>query len=389
MTAARPIAPSHAVRDTIAERARHAVAVTFFVNGAVAGAWASIIPIVKDRLGLDERMLGLVLLTGMIGAVTGMLGGSVIATKIGTRPVMLRAGVAALLLLIPPLFAPTTVLFALATLVLFLTMGATDVAMNGHAALVEKRLARPVMSTFHGWWSLGGFAGAGAAAAAFTLLPPAAYPFLLALVGAGAMLAFVAPFLYPGAEDRAAEGGPLIGRPGPATLFLGLIALLALVSEGAALDWSAVWMRDALAVPTAFASSAYAVFALGMCIGRFSGDYARAALSTKALLTAASLLWTFGLGLAMATPSVAVALLGFFVFGLGNSVIFPVLLALAAERTRRTPAEAIAGVATLGYLGLMIGPPVIGFAAEAFTLTTTLFAVAALGLVAAALSRLA
>jgi fucose permease len=183
-----------------------------------------------------------------------------------------------------------------------------------------------------------------------------------------------------------AGGAPLSLPRGPLAL-LGLMAGLGLVGEGAMYDWSVLYLRQELQAPTGIASLGYAAFSGAMAAGRFGGDWVRARMRPATLLRASGLLGAAGMAIALAVPHPAAALAGFALVGLGFANIVPVLFSAAGQLPGVAPAHGIAAVASVGYFGLMAGPPLIGFIAEARSLTTGLLVVIFFAVVVAACAR--
>ncbi len=363
-------------------RARLAVSLAFAVMGVTLGAWSPQVAVVKQRLELSEAQLGFYLLILPLAACFGMALATALSTRIGTGPLMRVFAPLTPLSLLLPVFAPDPLSTILAFFAFGFTFGALDIAMNAHASLVERRIGRPVMGRFHAWFSGGAFAGAAMASPLTAYAgPPGQAVITVILTIPIACLAGV--WTFAGAQDRGVDGAPLIALPGPRIFIFGLIALMVLAAEGASLDWSAVWSISARALPQSQASWPFAAFSLGMFIGRYNGDGLRARMSAAAILLGGALLWSAGLAMALTSGPFWLVIAGFSIFGLGISMLFPVLISMAAERTQRNETAAIAAVVSMGYLGLLMGPPVVGFIAEASSLTTALGLVAALGLVVA------
>jgi fucose permease len=246
--------------------------------------------------------------------------------------------------------------------------GALGVVMNAQAVLLERRIHRPIMSSFHGVFSLGALVGAlSAGVIAGAGVPPAVH---LAVVS-GLLLALAvlaAPHLVHGAP---ASGAPALSRPSRQVLPFGLLAFAVLFCEGAVSDWSAVFLRTQDGVGPSLSGIGYAAFAGAMAAGRLAGDRLAVALGPRRLVVMAGACATTGAA-AVLVPSVPVAVSGFILLGMGLSVVFPNALAAAARRTGAHPEAAIAAVSTAGYAGFLLGPPLIGPLAEAFGLRTAL-----------------
>jgi hypothetical protein len=287
-----------------------------------------------------------------------------------------------------PLLAPDPAALMAAFLVFGAANGALDVAMNAHGVTVERRLKRPIMSSLHGMWSLGGLVGAGAAAALLPVMPPRAQAFLVFAIAAAAGISALA-FLLPSTSDGG-HRGPAFAVPGRATIALGALCFLAMSSEGAVLDWSALHLRESLGVSAAQAATGFAAFSASMAAGRFGGDWLRARFGAVVLVRGSALLAAAGLAVAVLIAAPLPAVIGFALAGFGLANLVPVFIGAAGRIPGEGSGTAIASVATMGYTGFLFGPPVIGAVADASNLAVALglavFACAAVALAAAAVA---
>ncbi|KAA0586794.1 MFS family permease [Azospirillum lipoferum] len=369
-----------------ASAARWATVAAFFLNGTVFGVWATQIPLLKNRLDLSPAVLGAALLCLAVGALTAMIASGPLLGRLGSAPVIRVTALLFAGLLPLPALVPDVVTLCIVLALFGASGGTMDVAMNAQGALVERRIGRPIMSSLHGMWSLGGLAGAGLGGLLLPLMPAAAQA---GLVSAGLLVLFLVMQgrLLP---DRNAGGGGLV-LPDRKTLLLGLLAAMAFMGEGAILDWSAIHLRDDLGAPASIAGMGFGVFSAAMAIGRFSGDRLRHRFGGATLMRAGGLLATAGLGLVLAGGIVAggvpvLAMVGFGLTGIGLSNIVPVLFSTAGAVDSGHPDHAVAAVSTMGYAGVLAGPPLVGFIAEATSLATAfaMIALLALGMAAAA-----
>ena len=263
------------------------------------------------------------------------------------------------------------------SLVLFGAMnGALDVSMNAQAVAVEKSYGRPIMSSFHAAFSLGGLAGAGGGGLIASLGVGVATHFLgVAIVIALGIVVARRALLPAEADAGGNEEGPAFARPTRALLGLGVISFCVLLGEGAIGDWSAVYLRNTLSTGAGFAAAGYAAFSLMMVAGRITGDRLTSYLGPVRLVRLGGAVAAAGLGLSLAVGHPLVALAGFAAAGAGFSIVFPLALS-AAGRTKETAAgPALAAVSTLGYTGFLAGPPIIGFLAQLSNLGAALYVV--------------
>ncbi|BBE74129.1 MFS transporter [Oharaeibacter diazotrophicus] len=363
-------------------RARVGVAAIFLVNGMLLGSWAPQVPIVKTRLGLSDLELSAALLAMAIGAVVTMPFTSPLVARFGSAPVT-RISAAAMALGLPlAALAPSYAFLLPACLLFGGGMGLSDVGMNTQAVEVETAWRRPIMSGLHAMFSVGGFLAAGAGGLALALTSPTVHALAAAAV-ALAIVALAGPMLLPGRPEGHGHGG--LALPTGPVLVLSLLTFATFMAEGAMLDWTAVWLHEDRGASPALAAAGYSAFACGMAIGRFSGDAVRARTSAVPLVAVGAALAALALAaaVALAEPVAAIAALG--VAGLGLSNVVPVLFTAAGKAPGQTAAGGVAAVATTGYLGILAGPPVIGWIAEHAGLSAA-FAGLSAGCLAVALS---
>lgn len=367
--------------------ARWAVAAVFFVNGGLLGSWAPHVPLVKARLGLSEVDLGIALLVMAIGAVATLVFTGFIVARYGSGPVT-KVSIAIMALALPLIaLAPDYTVLCVGAWIFGAGMGLSDVGMNTQAVEVEKRAARPIMSSLHGMFSLGGFAGSAAGGLTLAVADPAVHAIGAAIVAA-LILAVTVGGLLPGHEDKA-EPGAGVALPTRSVAVLSVLTFVTFMAEGAMIDWTAVYLREDLAASSSVAAAGYAAFAGGMAVGRFAGDEIRKRFSAVSLVRTGALMaaLALGLGVAVGVPIVMIATLA--ITGLGLSNVVPVLFTAAGKAPGQPAATGVAAVATTGYFGLLLGPPVIGFVAEHLTLGTGFGLLAAGSLAVALFARAA
>lgn len=361
----------------------------FFVNGATFATWGVHIPTIKARFGLSDAMLSLAMLAVAGGAIAAMgpLGRWV--ARAGSARASMASGLAYALATIVILAMPDFRLLLPALVVFGMSNAAFDVAMNAQAATVEASRTRPVMSALHGMFSLGGMAGAAFGGLMLSLgVPPLAHAAIMAGVTAAVALG-TAPGLLAD-HPVLPSAGHHHDHAVRALWLLGLLAFLGLIGEGAMYDWSSVYMRDVAAAPAGWISLGYAAFSAGMACGRFGGDRLRARWGDAHTLTASAWLGFAGIALALALPAPVAALAGFSLMGLGAANMVPIFFVAASRLPGVAPAEAIARVARFAYLGLLLGPVLIGGVAHLASLRAGLAVVAlTMGWIALASARAA
>ena len=363
--------------------ARLAVLTIFFVNGATIASWVPHIPLVQEKLGLSDGLLGLALLGVAVGAVLSLTLSGWLIARFSSRTLVSVSAVAFCVALPLPVFAPNFGLLVAALVFFGLCNGAMDVSMNTQAVIVEERYGKPIMSSFHGLFSLGGLVGAGLGGLALSSgVSPPLHVVIAALVF-GVLGVSVLSKLLPDAAKTTAEG-PAFVLPKGSLLGLGLLAFVVFVGEGSMADWSAVYLRNVLGTGAGLAAAGFAAFSLMMALGRLSGDRLVGWLGPVATVRLGAAVAGVGLGLSLLFGNPLAAIVGFGCVGLGLANLVPVLFSAAGRTPGVAPGTGIAAVATLGYLGWLAGPPVIGLLAELITLAGALGVVAvALGLVVA------
>ena len=383
----------HRFTSATEDAGRRAISTAFFVNGFVLGSWAPQVPVLAGRLGLSESALGLLILVFGLGALTAMpLIGAAIARGGSKRPTLLTQALLALAL--PFLAAAPVVVLAVPAAVFFgVTLGGMDVAMNANAIAVEKRRTKAIMSSCHGFWSLGGFAGAAAGGPVIEALGPVPHALI---VGAVALLALW-PVRRGGLDDRLEhvreddEAGPATGgRKGLRDAFrrhrtallkalaLGVFTLFAFFPEGVAIDWSALFLRQDLGVDVGASGLAFAAFSAAMATFRFLGDPMRDRFGAARTLVASLVAAAAGLVTIALSGSLLPALAGFAILGIGLSNVVPIGFSAAGKVRGLAPGVGIAIATTFGYAGGLFAPSVVGFAAEHFGFPTVFLALAVL-----------
>ena len=359
--------------------ARVALTFVFLADGVMVGSWASRIPAVKDGLGLTTSQLGVALFAMSLGALVSMPLAGWLDERVGSARIALVAllgGGSSLWL--------AGVAGSLGALALFgAGFGAVNVAGNAQGIALERAYGRSILSSFHAAFSAGGLIGAaaGGLAAARGVEPPAHFAAVAVTL---ALVAFGAGRLLPRA-DVGCETFALV-RPPRALLLLGCAAFFTLLAEGAAADWSAVYLRGSLGSTAAFAALGYTAFSLAMVASRLAGDRLDETIGPAALAGGGGVVSAVGLAAALAIGTTPAALVGFAAMGAGLGVMVPVIFRTAGTTPGVTPGIGIAAVSTIGFLGFLAGPPAIGIAADVIGLRAALAVVVVASVLAAGLS---
>jgi MFS family permease len=363
---------------------RTAITGYFVLYGVVLAVWVTRIPAIKQHLGLSDGLLGVALLGLPAGVLLITLVAGRQVDRAGSARVTRAGGVAMPLLLIAPALAGSVTWLVLSLLAFGIAAGALNIGMNANGVLVERASGRRVMTSLHAGYSLGALAGslagglfarAGASPLTTfvaTALPCAAYAAVAGrwlLTGAAAGSRAVSqPAPEPAgpvAPDHGATGGGRRTlRPGPLILMLGLTGLCALLAEGAAADWSAVYLRDNLGTSAGLAAAGFAAFSIAMAASRLLGDRLAARFGPAALVRASGVTAAAGLaaGLLIGTPAAAIA--GFAVLGAGLACLAPQVFLAAGQADPARPGHGLARVVGISYLGMVGGPAVIGAVAS-------------------------
>jgi len=338
--------------------ARAAVAVVFGVTGAAFGTWASRVPAIQDHLRLSNGALALALVGLNGGAFLALPASGGLVRRYGSRAVL--AGSLVIYLAALPLLAWTPNALGLGGTLFVFAAGnsGVDVAMNTQAVLIERAYRRPVLGSFHAMFSLGGLAGAMAG----SLLAKAGWSVgaHFALVGLVLMAAAAAavPGFLPDQPGASQSFRPTL--PSRSLLVAGLMAFCVLMAEGVVNDWSAVYMRKVAAAGPALAAAAFAAFSLGMAAGRLLADRARSRTGSRAFIVIASSVAGMAaiVSVAVLAPTAGIVAYGLIGFGLGG--ILPVVLSQATAGSRADPGAEIAAISTVGYMGFVTGPLIVG-----------------------------
>ena len=363
---------------------RFALGAIFFINGGAVATWASRIPAIQEKLALASGPLGIALLSMAVGASIAMSVAGAMSSRYGSRPIIVWTTAFSCLSLIFPAFCPNLLTLCLSVGVLGLFLGSMDVAMNAHAIAVEKAYAKPIMSSFHALFSVGGVCGAGVGTfMAHANVNPNLH-FGVAAITLFVMGLTAKRLLLPASADASgSEVNASIHLETLQCLFSSKYILLTSVMmfacflvEGAMGDWSGVFLRQVLKTDEGFAVLGYASFSITMCIGRITGDMIIQRFGPVSVITVGSLLALAGLLAIVFPDNPTAALIGFACIGLGVSNTVPIAFSRAGKAPDLSPGKAIATVSLVGYLGLLIGPPMIGFTAELISLR---YALALLG----------
>jgi MFS family permease len=358
-------------------RARRATAVVFAVHGCVVGSFAARVPWIASHVGVDVGLLAVGLLMPGLGALLVMPFSGRLAHRYASRPLMTATIVAFCLSLVLPALPTSLATLCIALLVFGATAGLADMAMNAQGVLVEREFGRSVMSSLHGFWSVGVLTGSAASALASHSGADTRLQFLVEAVALAAVGTLAARFLLedPAAMETAAP--PAFALPTRPIVLIGLVGLCAVFGEWAGTDWSALYIRNELGGSASVAALAVSAFAVTMAVVRLMGDWLIRRLGPVRTVRLSGVCAACGSVGVVLAPDLALGLIGFALLGIGVALVVPLVFA-AAGRVGPHPARSIAGVAGIAYASGLVAPGVIGGIAAASSLTVSFCVVACL-----------
>lgn len=367
---------------------RWAVSALFFANGLVVGGWAPKLPALMARLDIGESVAGLLVLSLGAGSICLMpVFGALVARRGSAHAVRLAS----------VLFAPSLIWMSLApsvwtvaaTILLFGGLiGAMDVAMNANAVAVERARRRAIMSSCHGFWSLGGVAGAGVGGALIERLGETGHA-VAVTAGVAAILAWAFPRLLRDPPDRGHVHQPLRLPRTPLPYLIGLMALASMIPEGAILDWAAVYLQREMGASLSLAGWGFAACAATMAVVRFLGDGIRRRLGAVRTVRISAVIAMAGLAVSGLAPSAPVAIAGFALAGIGIANMVPIAFSAAGNVPGLAQGIGLSVVTTMGYSGILLAPGTIGFLAERIGFSTIFLGLSVLLMAPLLLSPLA
>lgn len=370
-------------------KTKKATQLIFLVCGLGVASWAPMVPYAKDRLGMNEAELGVLLLFLGAGGLLIMPVTGILVNRFGTRVIILGAAMVMLITLPLLLILSSAITMAIALFLFGMGLGAVDVAMNSHGIQVQNLYGRPIMSSLHGLYSIGGIFGP----LGLGLLVSAGLNPVAAATTISIVLALIVLSQYQRLFDYRTERGIIVKFSAVAdradhgrryqwlngtVIFLGFLCFGAFLAEGAMLDWSAIFLRDTKNITPEFSGIAYAAFSIAMAAVRMLGDGLVERWSHKTLVVGGGLLAAAGLFMAIVSPWIPLVLFGFVLLGIGAANMVPIFFS-DGGRVKGVPSTvSIPAITTLGYAGQLAGPAMLGFIAHSYTLSVALGCCAAL-----------
>ena len=353
-------------------RAHLAIASVFIVNGVFLASWVARIPTVTQRLDLNNAQVGVALLGIAVGSLSAFPFVGSFISRLGSARVTFLCGLACCATLLLPALVSSLLTLFLALVLFGASIGAMDVAMNAQGVEVERTQNRTIMNSLHGFFSLGGFAGAALGGLIVSWGVGTLAHFSGVAVASAGLLLVAHRFLIPDTPDEEQKAAPVFMLPPRALWGLGAIGFCAAVGEGAMADWSALYLNESLGTSAGMAATGYAIFSLMMLTGRFGGDRLVGRFGTEAVVRTGGAVAALGLALGLIFHTLSAALVGFGMVGLGLAVVVPSVFSAAGKHPAIPRGTAIAAVATIGYSGFLAGPPALGWAAEITSLRLAL-----------------
>lgn len=357
---------------------RLAVACFFFLAGICFASWASRIPDFKQQLQLSDVALGGILFALPVGSMVSLPISGWLVAHWGSKKAMLLGAIAHPFVLFLIGYSNTIPQLVVLLFCFGLFGNLMNISVNTQAIGVEALYGRSVMASFHGVWSAAGFTGA---AIGVFMVSRQIVPFYhFGFIGVCMVLLGLIMQRFALTQDSRGNSQPLFAKPDSFLIKLGLIAFSCMACEGTMFDWSGVYFQKVVQAPKELTTLGYAAFMCTMAGGRFVGDRLVTKLGSKKMLELSGMVICAGLLLAVFFPNIVMATIGFLLVGMGVSSVVPLVYGQAGKQKIMPPGVALAAVSTIGFLGFLLGPPLIGFIAEAFGLQWSFSLIAVLGL---------
>jgi MFS family permease len=366
-------------------RSRIAISSIFFLHGLCFGSWGARIPAIQDMHHLSEAELGTLLLSIPVGQILSMPLAACLVARFGSRTILTMAIILYSIVLTTLGLAPTATLLIICLMAFGLASNMVNVSLNTQAVDLEAIVKKPIMASFHGLWSTAGFV---AAAVGAVMIGHGVSPLLhFVFIACAVLIAliFCQKFLLPGTKSNSAKSS--FSLPDRSILGLGLIAFLSMMCEGAMFDWSGIYFKKVVQAEGAWIGAGYVAFMTTMAGTRFIADRFKEKFGLITVMRVSGLLIFIGLMTSVLWPQLVPSMLGFLLVGSGVSALVPMVFSEAGRSTIISPSAAIAAISTIGFLGFLIGPPVIGWIAGLSSLRTSFALIAFIGLSIAVLAK--
>jgi MFS family permease len=342
-------------------RTRLAVSLFYFSQGLGFASWASRIPDIKHNLHLSDAALGSILFALPVGQLCTMPFSATLVTKYGSKKMLTITAPLYVVALVNIGLATAAWQLAAALFLLGVTGNMANIAVNTQGVETEKLYNRPINTTFHGVWSIAGFTGAMVGLLMINLHIKPWQHFLIIMLLSWINVLINYRHLVHGKPNPAATKRPFFIKPQGELLQLGIIAFCCMATEGAMFDWSGIYFKDIVQAPQSLVVLGYASFMIMMAAGRFVGDYIILKIGRKRTMQYSGIIISSGMALSVCFPFLITATIGFMLVGLGVSTNIPSVYSIAGKNEKVPPGIALAMIASVGYLGFLMGPPLIGY----------------------------
>lgn len=356
---------------------RIAVAAMFFMAGLSFSSWASRIATVQQTLDLSDAALGGVLFALPVGLMCSLPFSGWIITKIGSRNLLVSALIVYSCCLVTLGLAQNTFQLIICLMLFGFSSNAVNISVNTQAVAAESLYGRPILASFHGLWSLAGFTGAGIGTFMISKGIIPLYHFTVILAVIVVVTIITTRYLK---NDKVANSGPVFVMPDNSLIKLGAIAFCSMICEGAMFDWSVIYFKKVVHADVAWVGTGFTAFMFTMAGGRFIADWFANKFGLKRTMQISGMLTATGLLIAVIFPHLYTALIGFLFVGAGVSSVVPMVYSAAGKSKTMSPGVALAAVSTIGFMGFLIGPPMIGFIAGLASLRASFTLIAMMGI---------
>ena len=351
------------------KRIRYAIFTFYFCQGLGFASWASRIPDIKATLGLDDAAWGTILLMGPIGQVCSMTISGLLVSKLGSKKTLVISAIGYILTLVPIGLATTEYALIIGLIIFGFFGNLCNISVNTQGVNIESLYNKPIMSAFHGGWSIAGFTGSliGLLMINLRLSPFQHFIFVIILVAFSILInhkyllldkkkndTLDADYLKEREKRRSA-------KPEKFLFLLGFVAFCGMASEGAMFDWSGLYFKDIVEAPESLVPVGFAAFMITMASGRFVADKAIQRWGRRRIVQTSGILISLGLFMAVAFPHIATTTASFMIIGLGVSSIVPIIYSTAGQKTKISTGMALTIVSSISFFGFLLGPPVIGY----------------------------
>lgn len=361
-------------------RARWGISAIFFIYGLTFASWATRIPTIQQYFNLSDAGLGSLLLALPFGSFISLPIAAYLVAKFNSKVVVQLSILSYILSLLLISFIDSIFILGLDLFLLGLMGNTLNIAINTQAVILSKLYKRPILASFHGMWSLAGFAGAAVGAILIALNKSIAFHYAI-IFGLNLFLSlFVFRYLLASDKSKTESSQPIFTLPDRSLLVLGLIAFCSMLIEGTMFDWTGVYFKNIVQAPPQWVGMGYVAFMISMAAMRFVADKMTLVYGVKTIIMVSGMLSFIGLSLVILFPVIITSLVGFLIVGVGVSSVIPLVFAAAGNTTKMAPSAALASVSSMGFFGFLIGPPMVGFMAEAFGLQFSFAVIAFIGL---------